>query len=103
MALLPVPASWARASYADRTAETQHRTLVAHYQVMLNGHQALRVDCQIPVRSQGQTSQETLQIELPITRASAVAVSKQVVETVAIQLTADQGFDHSAWGGPLLK
>ena len=52
----------------------------------MNGH--------VSVGGQGQCGQDAFEIQLPVARSGAVAVAQEVIQSVTVQLTADQVFDQ---------
>ena len=67
---------------------------VSDHQVVLHSHQSFRMDGKVTVRGKGHPGQDPLGVQLSIPSSGGVAVSEQIVESVAVELTADQAFDH---------
>ena len=63
---------------------------IAHHEVVLDGHQSLGMNGQLAIGGQGQGRQDPFEIQLSVLRSGAVAVSEQVIQTIAVKLAAHQ-------------
>ena len=67
----------------------------ANHQVMLHRHQPFRMNGQFAVGRQGDRTKDAIKIQLAISGTSAVTVSQEIIQTIAVKLAAHQGLDDA--------